>query len=169
MRIPDSVLYTTQLFLAIFFRSPATAGTYFREFFATAKQWPRQSQWRRQKRGLVKNSLEVLNPLVDGPQLDSGDRITATGRSISHKIIEITPIINNINSTRPAMRTKTFIPEYTISELYLNIWKSGTIDKNQLQEIQSAINSQTSRSSDDQKIISRLLYAVRRGWLSVMD
>ncbi|XZN91933.1 MAG: hypothetical protein ACM65M_03395 [Microcoleus sp.] len=38
MRIPDSVLYTTQLFLAIFFRSPATVETYFREFFATAKQ-----------------------------------------------------------------------------------------------------------------------------------
>ncbi|WP_377476086.1 MAG: hypothetical protein P2A85_25190 [Microcoleus anatoxicus] len=35
MRIPDSVLYTTQLFLAIFFRSPATAGTYFREFLAS--------------------------------------------------------------------------------------------------------------------------------------
>ncbi|WP_377476085.1 MAG: hypothetical protein P2A85_25185 [Microcoleus anatoxicus] len=117
----------------------------------------------------MKNSLDVLKPLGDGPKLDSGDRITATGRSISHKIIENTPIINNINSTRPAMRTKTFIPEYTISELYLNIWKSGTIEKNQLQEIQSAINSQTSRSSDDQKIISRLLYAVRRGWLSVMD
>jgi hypothetical protein len=67
------------------------------------------------------------------------------------------------------MRTQTFIPEYAISELYLNIWKSGTIDQTQLQQIQYAINSQTLRSSDDQKILSRLLYAVRRGWLSVMD
>jgi len=67
------------------------------------------------------------------------------------------------------MRTQSFIPEYAISELYLNIWKSGTIDQTQLQQIQYAINSQTLRSSDDQKILSRLLYAVRRGWLSVMD
>lgn len=67
------------------------------------------------------------------------------------------------------MRTQTFIPEYAISEVYLNIWKSGTIDQTQLQQIQYAINSQTLRSSDDQKILSRLLYAVRRGWLSVMD
>ncbi|MEZ2252372.1 hypothetical protein [Microcoleus sp.] len=35
MRIPDSVLYTTQLFLARFFRSPAPAGSYFREFLAS--------------------------------------------------------------------------------------------------------------------------------------
>lgn len=67
------------------------------------------------------------------------------------------------------MRTQTFVPEYAISELYLNIWKSGTIDQTQLEQIQDAINSQTLRSSDDPKILSRLLYAVRRGWLSVMD
>jgi hypothetical protein len=67
------------------------------------------------------------------------------------------------------MKTETFIPEYTISELYLNIWKSGTIDQTQLQQIQYTINSQTLKSSDNQKILSRLLYAVRRGWLSVMD
>ncbi len=67
------------------------------------------------------------------------------------------------------MKTETFIPEYTISDLYLNIWKSGTIDQTQLQQIQYTINSQTLRNSDNQKILSRLLYAVRRGWLSVMD
>lgn len=67
------------------------------------------------------------------------------------------------------MKTETFIPEYTISELYLNIWKSGTIDQTQLQQIQYTINSQTLKSSDNQKILTRLLYAVRRGWLSVMD
>lgn len=67
------------------------------------------------------------------------------------------------------MKTETFIPEYTISELYLNIWKSGTIDQTQLQQIQYTINSQILKSSDNQKILTRLLYAVRRGWLSVMD
>jgi hypothetical protein len=67
------------------------------------------------------------------------------------------------------MKTETFIPEYTISELYLNIWKSRMIDQTQLQQIQYTINSQTLKSSDNQKILSRLLYAVRRGWLSVTD
>ncbi|MFM9263728.1 hypothetical protein [Tychonema sp. BBK16] len=67
------------------------------------------------------------------------------------------------------MRTQTFVPEYAISELYLNIWKSGTIDQTQLEQIQDAVNSQTFRSSDNQKILNRLLYAVRRGWLSVME
>jgi len=67
------------------------------------------------------------------------------------------------------MKTETFITEYTISELYLNIWKSGMIDQTQLQQIQYTINSQTLNSSDNQKILSRLLYAVRRGWLSVTD
>jgi hypothetical protein len=67
------------------------------------------------------------------------------------------------------MTTKAYIPEYKISELYLNIWKSGKIDRSVFHQIQYAINSQSLRSSDDQKIVSRLLYAVRRGWVSVMD
>lgn len=67
------------------------------------------------------------------------------------------------------MRTQIFVPEYAISELYLNIWKSGMIDQTQLEQIQDAVNSQTFRSSDNQKILNRLLYAVRRGWLSVME
>ncbi|MEG4021892.1 hypothetical protein [Microcoleus sp. S13C4] len=67
------------------------------------------------------------------------------------------------------MTTKTYIPEYKISELYLNIWKSGKIDRTVFQQIQYAINSHSLKSSEDRKIVSRLLYAVRRGWVSVMD
>ncbi|MEG4440860.1 hypothetical protein QUB05_16330 [Microcoleus sp. F10-C6] len=67
------------------------------------------------------------------------------------------------------MTTKAYISEYGISELYLNIWKSGKIDRTVFHQIQYAINSQSLKSSDDRKIVSRLLYAVRRGWVSVMD
>ncbi|MEG4043213.1 MULTISPECIES: hypothetical protein [unclassified Microcoleus] len=67
------------------------------------------------------------------------------------------------------MTTKAYIPEYKISELYLNIWKSGKIDRTVFQQIQYAINSHSLKSSEDRKIVSRLLYAVRRGWVSVMD
>jgi hypothetical protein len=67
------------------------------------------------------------------------------------------------------MKTKTYIPESTISELYLNIWKSGKIDRMVLHQIQYEINSETFKNSDELKIVSRLLYAVRRGWLLVMD
>ncbi|WP_293122156.1 hypothetical protein [Microcoleus sp. bin38.metabat.b11b12b14.051] len=67
------------------------------------------------------------------------------------------------------MKTKAYIPESNISELYLNIWKSGKIDRSLFHQIQSEINCQSLKSSDDSKIVSRLLYAVRRGWLSVRD
>ncbi|EGK89512.1 hypothetical protein D0A34_22385 [Microcoleus vaginatus PCC 9802] len=67
------------------------------------------------------------------------------------------------------MTTKAYIPEYKISELYLNIWKSGKIDQTVFQQIQYAINSHSLKSSEERKIVSRLLYAVRRGWVSVMD
>ena len=67
------------------------------------------------------------------------------------------------------MTTKAYIAEYTISELYLNIWKYGKIDRTVFHQIQHAINSQSLINSDDRKIVSRLLYAVRRGWVSVMD
>ena len=67
------------------------------------------------------------------------------------------------------MTTKAYIPEYKFSELYLNIWKSGKIDRTVLQQIQYAINSHSLKSSEDRKIVTRLLYAVRRGWVLVMD
>ncbi|MEG4248464.1 hypothetical protein [Microcoleus sp. Pol10D4] len=67
------------------------------------------------------------------------------------------------------MTTKAYIPEYKISELYLNIWKSSKIDRTVFQQIQYAINSHSLKSSEERKIVSRLLYAVRRGWVSVMD
>ena len=67
------------------------------------------------------------------------------------------------------MTTKAYISEYGISELYLNIWKSGKIDRDQFQQIQYAINSHSLKSLEERKIVSRLLYAVRRGWVSVMD
>ena len=67
------------------------------------------------------------------------------------------------------MVTKAYITEYEISELYFNIWKLGKIDQTQFQQIQYAINSHSLRNSDEGKIVSRLLYAVKRGWMSVMD
>lgn len=67
------------------------------------------------------------------------------------------------------MTTKAYIPEYKISELYLNIWKSSKIDRTVFQQIQYEINSHSLKSSEERKILSRLLYAVRRGWVSVMD
>ncbi|MEG4324333.1 hypothetical protein [Microcoleus sp. herbarium5] len=67
------------------------------------------------------------------------------------------------------MTTKAYIPEYKISELYLNIWKSSKIDRTVFQQIQYEINSHSLKSSEERKIVSRLLYAVRRGWVSVMD
>ena len=67
------------------------------------------------------------------------------------------------------MKTKTYIPESKISELYLNIWKSGKIDRTVFHQIQYEINSQSLKSSDERKIVTRLLYAVRRGWLAVRD
>lgn len=67
------------------------------------------------------------------------------------------------------MKTKAYIPESTISELYLNIWKSGKIDRTVFHQIQYEINSHSLKCSEERKIVSRLLYAVRRGWVSVMD
>ncbi|MEG3857785.1 hypothetical protein [Microcoleus sp. herbarium12] len=67
------------------------------------------------------------------------------------------------------MKTKAYILESSISELYLNVWKSGKIDRSLFHQIQYEINGQSLKNSDDCKIVSRLLYAVRRGWLSVMD
>ncbi|MDF0555538.1 hypothetical protein [Kamptonema sp. UHCC 0994] len=66
------------------------------------------------------------------------------------------------------MTTQALLPEFTISELYFTAWKSGRINRQHRQQIESAILT-NSLSEPDRKVISRLLYAVRRGWLSVVD
>ena len=60
------------------------------------------------------------------------------------------------------MRTAAWIAEYTISELYLNIWKSGKIDRTQFHQIQYAISGQKLINSEEElTIVSRLMYALR--------
>ncbi|WP_019487501.1 MULTISPECIES: hypothetical protein [Kamptonema] len=66
------------------------------------------------------------------------------------------------------MTTQAFLPELIISELYFTAWKSGGINRKHRQQLQSAILT-NSLSEPDHKIITRLLYAVRRGWLSIVD
>ncbi|HLO50344.1 MAG TPA: hypothetical protein VK211_18150 [Kamptonema sp.] len=66
------------------------------------------------------------------------------------------------------MTTQAFLPEFTISELYFTAWKSGIINRRHREQIQWAILT-NSLNEPDHKIISRLLYAVRRGWLCLVD
>lgn len=67
------------------------------------------------------------------------------------------------------MSFHTTLPEEsTLSELFANVWKEGIMTTTNRQSIKSALLN-GSLSETELRIINRMLYAVRRGWLSIAD
>jgi hypothetical protein len=60
------------------------------------------------------------------------------------------------------------LPHFTLTELCFQVWETGYLQKNHRQTLKSALLAEH-LSPQDQRLINRLLYAVRRGWLSVVD
>ncbi|MCT7951481.1 hypothetical protein NG798_16890 [Ancylothrix sp. C2] len=58
--------------------------------------------------------------------------------------------------------------ESTLPELFANVWKQGMMTASNRQSIKSALLT-GSLSETELRIINRMLYAVRRGWLRVAD
>lgn len=61
-----------------------------------------------------------------------------------------------------------FPEESSLSELFANVWKQGMMTASNRQSIKSALL--TGNLNDAElRIINRMLYAVRRGWLKIAD
>ncbi|MCU0518822.1 MAG: hypothetical protein MUC60_18545 [Oscillatoria sp. Prado101] len=60
------------------------------------------------------------------------------------------------------------LPQFNLSEICFQAWKGGLIREEHRQELRSVLLNDTI-SEPDCRIINRLLYAVRRGWLGVED
>ncbi|HEY9807927.1 MAG TPA: hypothetical protein V6D13_01180 [Halomicronema sp.] len=58
--------------------------------------------------------------------------------------------------------------ESSLSELFANVWKQGIMTTSNRQSIKTALLN-GSLSESELRIINRMLYAVRRGWLSIAD
>lgn len=59
-------------------------------------------------------------------------------------------------------------PQFTIAELVFQAYHSGLLTQTHRHQLRSAILEET-LTEEDQTAINRLLHAVRRGWLKVMD
>ncbi len=60
------------------------------------------------------------------------------------------------------------LPKFTLSELCFQVWKAGHLNKTHRQQIKAALLTD-GLNEQDQRLINRLLYAVRRGWLCAID
>ncbi|HIK26937.1 MAG: hypothetical protein N3E45_09675 [Oscillatoriaceae bacterium SKW80] len=60
------------------------------------------------------------------------------------------------------------LPKFNLSELCFQVWKTGYLNKTHRQQIKAALLSD-GLNEQDQRLINRLLYAVRRGWLYTSD
>lgn len=61
-----------------------------------------------------------------------------------------------------------FPEESNLSELFANVWKQGIMTANNRQSIKYALLTGNLNEAE-LRIINRMLYAVRRGWLKIAD
>ncbi|UNU21248.1 hypothetical protein D0A34_22530 [Microcoleus vaginatus PCC 9802] len=66
------------------------------------------------------------------------------------------------------MTTQTLLPQFTIAELVFQVYHSGLLTPTHRQQLQTALLNDC-LTEEDQIAINRLLHAVRRGWLKVVD
>lgn len=66
------------------------------------------------------------------------------------------------------MMAQALLPQFTIAELVFQVYHSGLLTRNHRQQLRNALLEQA-LTEEDQTAINRLLHAVRRGWLKVVD
>lgn len=66
------------------------------------------------------------------------------------------------------MTTQTLLPQFTIAELVFQVYHSGLLTPTHRQQLKTALLNDC-LTEEDQIAINRLLHAVRRGWLKVVD
>ncbi|MEG3977187.1 MULTISPECIES: hypothetical protein [unclassified Microcoleus] len=66
------------------------------------------------------------------------------------------------------MMTQTLLTQSSIAELVFQVYHSGLLTPTHRRQLQTALLNDR-LTEEDQTAINRLLHAVRRGWLKVVD
>ncbi|MCT7951260.1 hypothetical protein NG798_15780 [Ancylothrix sp. C2] len=66
------------------------------------------------------------------------------------------------------LQSTNILPKFLLSQICLEVWQTGQINKLHRQQIKTALLAD-SLNHQDYRLIDRLLYAVRRGWLELGD
>lgn len=66
------------------------------------------------------------------------------------------------------MSAQAVLPKTSIADLFGQAWNSGQLTLTVRQGLKNALLD-CSLTEDDQAAIDRLLHAVRRGWLKILD
>ncbi len=68
----------------------------------------------------------------------------------------------------PTVNLSAKPPKATFEEMFARVWKVGTITRHERTRL-AALLLQESISLEERASIDRLLHAIRRGWLQVID
>ncbi len=66
------------------------------------------------------------------------------------------------------VQSSNILPKFLLSQICFEVWQTGQINKLHRQQIKTALLAD-SLNVQDYRLINRLLYAVRRGWLELAD
>ncbi|MEB3829020.1 hypothetical protein [Phormidium sp. CCY1219] len=66
------------------------------------------------------------------------------------------------------MQSQALIPQFTLSELFFQVYRSGCLTRNQRQYLKATL-LQDALTEEEQSAIDRVIYAVRRGWLKMAE
>ena len=65
--------------------------------------------------------------------------------------------------------SRAFIMQSELAEMFGRVWKNGGLYSGDRRRLMLAILEENSLSSEEYATIDRLIHAVRRGWLQVLD
>lgn len=66
------------------------------------------------------------------------------------------------------MSSPTYTPNLTVAELVFQVCRSGMVTQTHRQQLRHVI-LQNTLTEEDRSAIDRLFYAIRRGWLQLVD
>ncbi len=66
------------------------------------------------------------------------------------------------------MEVQTLLPQPTIAEIFFQIWHYGQITRQHRLQLRSILLEMT-LTEEELTAINRLIHAVRRGWLQLVD
>ncbi|HEY9810556.1 MAG TPA: hypothetical protein V6D13_14600 [Halomicronema sp.] len=66
------------------------------------------------------------------------------------------------------MTSNSFINQTAIAELFGSVWNTGYLSRSDRQQLVAALLD-SDISGDEKQSVKRLLHAVHRGWVKIMD
>lgn len=75
----------------------------------------------------------------------------------------------NYTDKKPSLVISNTLPKSDIAELFFSVWQRHEMNEANRQTVKFALLSYHELNESDYRLINRLLHAVKRGWIKMID